>query len=70
MPSTSAREVQVKAEAVEEAEAKAKVDIDLNQKIDHQATVPIVAVAIHLNNVKPLAKNAITVIKRPFFTVL
>ena len=42
MPSPSIREVQVKAEAMVEAEAKARVDIDLNQKADHQATVPIV----------------------------
>ena len=34
--------VQVKAEAVVEAKAKATVNIDLNQKADHQATVPIV----------------------------
>ena len=40
-----------------------------NQKADlqDQATVPIVAVAICLNNVKPLAKNAITVIKKAIF---
>ena len=42
MPSTSTREAQVKAEAMVEAEAKARVNIDLNQKADHQATVPIV----------------------------
>ena len=44
MPSTNVRGVQVpvKAEAVVEAVANARVDIDLNQKADHQATVPIV----------------------------
>ena len=42
MPSTSTREVQVRAEAVVEAMAIARIDIDLNQKADPQATVPIV----------------------------
>ena len=40
MPSTNARGVQVPVKA--EAMAKARVNIDLNQKADHQATVPIV----------------------------
>ena len=42
MPSAITREVQVKAEAMVEAMAKTRVDIDLNQRADHQATVPIV----------------------------
>ena len=48
MPSTNAREVQVpvKAEAMVEAMAIARVNIDLNQKENHQATVPIVVQSI------------------------
>ena len=47
----------------------AKTDTDHSQKVDlqGQATVPIVAVANCLNDVKPLAKNAITVIKKAIF---
>ena len=58
-----------KAEAVAGAMVIAKADTDHSQKADlHcQATVPIVAVAICLNDVKPLAKNAITVIKKAIF---
>ena len=48
--------VPVKAEAV----AKAKANTDHSQKAGLQATVPIVAVAIHLNDVNPWAKNATT----------
>ena len=60
MPSTSAREVQVKAEAMVEAEAKARVDIDLNHKADHQATVPIVIRVTLQKGAKHLVKNATT----------
>ena len=58
-----------KAEAIAGAVVIAKADMDHSQKADlhGQATVPIVAVAIHLSNVKPLAKNAITVIKKAIF---
>ena len=70
MPPTSAREVQVKAEAMIEAVAKARVDTDLNQKADHQATVPIVIQVTLPRGAKHLVKNATIATKRPFFTVL
>ena len=67
MPSTSAREVHVKAEAVVEAEAKAKVDIDLNQKANHQATVPIVVQVTLQEGAKHLVKNATTATRKAIF---
>ena len=68
MPSI-AKGVVVKAEV--EAEAiEAKVDIDLNQKADHQATVPIVVRVTLSRCVKHLAKNATIAIKKPFSSVL
>ena len=57
----------VKAEAVVGAMAKADTDHSQKAGLQGQATVPIVAVAIHLNDVKPLAKNAITLIKKTIF---
>ena len=61
--------VPAKAEAMAGAVVIAKADTDHSRKADlqGQATVPIVAVVIHLNDVKPLAKNAITVIKKVIF---
>ena len=67
MLSTSTREVQVKAEAMVEAEAKARVDIDLNQKADHQATVPIVVRVTLQEGAKHLVKNATTATRKPIF---
>ena len=63
MQSTSAREVQVpiKAEAVVEAveaKAKARVSIDLNQKADHQVTVPIVVRGTLPRGARHLVRNA------------
>ena len=51
------------------AMAKAKVNTDLSQKADlqGQAIVSIVAVAIHLNDVRPLVRSATTVIKEAIF---
>ena len=62
----------VKAEAMVGAVVKAKANTDHSQKADiqGQATVPIVPVAIHLNDVRPFRKNAITVIRKAIFTVL
>ena len=67
MPSTSAREVQVKAEAVVEAEARARVNIDLNQKADHQATVPILVRVTLQKGAKHLVKNATTTTRKAIF---
>ena len=67
MPSTSAREMQVKAEAVVEAEAKARLNIDLNQKADHQATVPIVVRVTLQEGAKHLVKNATTAKRKAIF---
>ena len=67
MPSTSARGVQVKAEAMVEAEAKARVDIELNQKADHQATVPIVVQVTLQKGAKHLVKNATTATRKAIF---
>ena len=68
MPSTSAREVQmpVKAEAME-AKAKARVNTDLNQKADHQVTVPIVVQVTLPRGARHLVKNATIVTKKAIF---
>ena len=57
----------VKAEAVVGAVAKANTDHSQKADLQGQATVPIVAVTICLNDVKALAKNAFTVIKKAIF---
>ena len=67
MPSTSTREVQVKAEAMVEAVGRARVDIDLNQKADHQATVPIVVQVTLPRGAKHLVKNATIATRKAIF---
>ena len=67
MPSTSTREVQVKAEVMVEAVAKARVDIDLNQKADHQATDPIVFQITLPRGAKYLVRNATIATKKAIF---
>ena len=57
----------VKAEAVVEAMAKARVNIDLNQKADHQATVPIVVQVTLPRGAEHLVKNATIATKKAIF---
>ena len=57
----------VKAEAMVEAKAKARVDIDLNQKADHQATVPIVVQVTFQKGAKHLVKNATIATRKAIF---
>ena len=46
------------------AKAKARVDIELNQKVDHQATVPIVVCITLPRGARHLVKNATIATKR------
>ena len=59
--------VPVKGEALVEAKAKARVDIDLNQKADHQATVPIVVRVTLQKGAKHLVKNATIATRKAIF---
>ena len=69
MPSTNTKEVQVlvRAKAMVEAMAIARVNIDLNQKKNHQATVPIVVRVTLPKGAKHLVKNAIIAKRKTIF---
>ena len=70
MPSTSAKGITVKAEAMAEvvvAKAKARINIDLNQKADPQATVPTVAPVTLPQDARHLEKNATIATKTAIF---
>ena len=62
--------MQVKAEVMVKAMAKARVDIDLNQKADHQETVPIVVQVTLPRGAKHLVKNATIATRKVIFTIL